>query len=249
MDPEFKKNLATERVLILTAEALIEGTIFHHREIRLSDAINAPQFRDNPYLALRDAWVTKPETNQVVVRSKVLLVARSRILCVMPSSEVLTNSLPFESDGSIYQQNDEPTCKERLIYEEVKAPIFTEPAPAAPLAPPERLAEPPSADPLGEKRSAVRQNGSLLPVLITSSDSAPKPFEGWVLDRSAGGLRLAVMRVISTGTLLSVRPPRAGSTFPWIKVEVRSSTQDNGMTNLGCRFVYQPALEHRRQFG
>jgi hypothetical protein len=102
---------------------------------------------------------------------------------------------------------------------------------------------------LGDKRSAPRQNGSLLPVLITPGDSTAKPFEGWVLDRSPGGLRLAVKRIVVTGTVLFVRPPRAGSNFPWIRMEVRSASRHNGMTNLGCRFICQPLLEHRRQFG
>jgi hypothetical protein len=105
-EPTFKKDLTTERVLILTAEALIEGTVFHHREIRLRDALNAPQFRDNPYLTLCDALVTKPEANHVVLRSKVLLVARSRILCITPSSEMAATSPPLVSDGSSYQPCD-----------------------------------------------------------------------------------------------------------------------------------------------
>src|SRR5229473_4666290 len=94
MDKEFKKNLTTARVVILTAEVLIEGTIFHHQEIRLSDSLNAPQFRDNPYMTLADAVVTKIESDQVVFRSNVLMVARSRILCITPKSEVLTGGLP-----------------------------------------------------------------------------------------------------------------------------------------------------------
>src|SRR5713101_1256105 len=94
MDKEFKRNLTTARVVILTAEVLIEGTIFHHQEIRLSDSLNAPQFRDNPYMTLADAVVTKIESDQVVFRSNVLMVARSRILCITPKSEVLTGGWP-----------------------------------------------------------------------------------------------------------------------------------------------------------
>jgi hypothetical protein len=31
-------------------------------------------------------------------------------------------------------------------------------------------------------------------------------------------------------------------------MEVRSFSRLNGMTNLGCRFICEPLLEHRRQF-
>jgi hypothetical protein len=74
------------------------------------------------------------------------------------------------------------------------------------------------------------------------------PFEGWILDRSAGGLRLAVKRPIATGTLLAVRAAKAGATSPWIKVEVNNSTTEKGNTNLGCRFMSKPGLEDLQQF-
>src|SRR5262245_1723296 len=107
MDREFKRNLTTERVVILTAEVLIEGTIFHHQEIRLSDSLNAPQFRDNPYMTLADAVVTKIDTDHVVFRSNVLMVARSRILCITPKSEVLTSGLPTLKGQQLIDVKDE----------------------------------------------------------------------------------------------------------------------------------------------
>jgi hypothetical protein len=222
MDQAFKKNLTTERMMILTADVLIEGTIFHHQEIRLSDALNAPQFRDNPYLTLSDALVRKIETNHVVLRSKVLLVARGQILCITPRSEV-TSDLPCRCDGA--------AC------EKVETPAL---AAAEPPSPPERLKE---------KRSGPRRMGGLLPVQILNGGSKAVPFEGWVLDNSAGGMRLTVKRSIPTGTVLSVRPSRAARDFPWIKVQVRGSTTEKGTTKLSCRFVSRPSVEERLQFG
>jgi hypothetical protein len=70
-----------------------------------------------------------------------------------------------------------------------------------------------------------------------------------VVDRSAGGIRLIVKRPVAEGTLLAVRPARAPSSFPWLKVEVRNSATENGATNLGCRFVAKPTLEELQQFG
>jgi PilZ domain len=234
MDKDFKKHLKTDRVVILTTEALIEGTIYHHQEVRLSDALNAPQFRDNPYLTLCDAAVTKIDNHQVIFRSNFLLVARSRILCVTSKSEVVCSGLPCLADLS--SEHQVPTGPVRANPEIVSVEGEVVDNPAAP----------PSA--LKEKRSVPRRKASLLPVLITNGDSRMPPFEGWILDRSPAGLRLAVKRPIATGTLLAVRSAKAGSAFPWIKVEVRNSTTEKGNTNLGCRFLSKLSAEELQQF-
>ena len=242
MDKEFKKNLTTERVVILTAEVLIEGTIFHHQEIRLSDSLNAPQFRDNPYMTLSDAVVTKIDCDQVVFRSNVLMVARSRILCITPKSEVVAcglpslNGLPSGCQGP----EDAPAL---AAGSPLKAGL---PSPATAQPEPNKR---PDLKATKEKRMAPRRKTNLHSVLITNGDSKAPPFEGLVVDRSAGGLRLMVKRPVAEGSLLSIRPARAPMSSPWIKVEVRHSTTDNGSTNLGCRFVLRPSLEELQQFG
>jgi hypothetical protein len=246
MDRDFKKNLTTERVVILTAEVLIEGTIFHHQEIRLSDSLNAPQFRDNPYMTLADAVVTKIDTDHVVFRSNVLLVARSRILCITPKSEVLNSGLPTLKGQQLIDVKEEMAALSALP---LKAGLPS-PSPAPTEMPKELEAgSGASRPPLREKRSAPRRKANMHPVLITNGDAKAPPFEGWVVDRSAGGLRLVVKRPVGEGAMLTVRPARAPATFPWIKVEVRSSTTHNGNTNLGCRFVLKPTLEELQQFG
>ncbi len=240
MDKEFKKNLTTARVVILTAEVLIEGTIFHHQEIRLSDSLNAPQFRDNPYMTLADAVVMKIESDQVVLRTKVLMVARSRILCITPKSEVLSSGLPSLNGLS---------CPDINIGDVAVSAIATKaslPSPAPAQAEPPRPAE--TKNPK-EKRSTPRRKANMQPVLITNGDTKAHPFDGWIVDRSAGGLRLVVKRPIAEGALLSVRPARASVSFPWLKVEVRNAATENGTTNLGCRFVLKPTLEELQQFG
>jgi hypothetical protein len=240
MDKEFKKNLITERVVILTAEVLIEGTFLHHQEIRLSDSLNAPQFRDNPYMTLADAVVTKIESDQVIFRSNVLMVARSRILCITPKSEVLHSGLPTLNGFS---------CTD------------LKPGDVAPSTSSVKANSPPLVngrqDSLGssenktskDKRSTPRRKANMFPVLVTNGDPKAPPFEGWVVDRSAGGLRLVVKRPVAPGALLAVRPVRAPATFPWIKLEVRNSATDKGSSNLGCRFVLKPTLEELQHFG
>jgi hypothetical protein len=120
------------------------------------------------------------------------------------------------------------------------------PSPAPAPAEPPRPAE--TKNPK-EKRSTPRRKANMQPVLITNGDTKAPPFDGWIVDRSAGGLRLVVKRPIAEGALLSVRPARASASFPWLKVEVRNASTENGTTNLGCRFVLKPTLEELQQFG
>jgi hypothetical protein len=241
MDKEFKKNLTTERVVILTAEVLIEGTMYHHQEIRLSDSLNAPQYRDNPYMTLADAIVTKIESDHVVFRSNVLMVARSRILCMTPKSEVLACGLP-----SLAAPCPKDTKRDEIPIADFNLPKVgvpaTAPSPTAPLGPTD-LGNP------KEKRSSPRRKANMQPVLITNGDPKAPPFEGWLVDRSAGGMRLVVKRPVAEGAFVSVRTARASISSSWLKLEVRNSKSDNGTTHLGCRFVLKPSLEELQQFG
>jgi hypothetical protein len=174
MDKEFKKNLTTTRVVILTAEVLIEGTIFHHQEIRLSDSLNAPQLRDNPYMTLADAVVTKIDSDHVVFRSNVLMVARSRILCITPRSEVMAcglpslNGLAFASNGKV----EAPL----VAAAPVKAGL---PSPATDQAEPVMQLD---NRPTKEKRSTPRRKTNKQAVLITNGDPKAPAFDGWVVD-------------------------------------------------------------------
>jgi len=241
MDKEFKKNLTTERVVILTAEVLIEGTIFHHQEIRLSDSLNAPQFRDNPYMTLADAVVTKIDSDHVVFRSNVLMVARSRILCITPKSEVMACGLPSLNGRPSTDPKKEETPP--VTVNQQKAGL---PAPASCQS---DLPNSPDMKGPKEKRSAPRRKTNMHPVLVTNGDTKAPPFEGWVVDRSASGMRLVVKRPVAEGAYLSVRAARGSMNSAWLKLEVRNSTTENGATHLGCRFILKPSLEELQQFG
>ena len=94
MNTEFEHNLTDEPVLVVTDDDLIEGTICYHKNVRLSDAMKSPASLNNPYLALANATVTRRATGQQVIRTRFLLVTRSRITALMPKSEVLTQCDP-----------------------------------------------------------------------------------------------------------------------------------------------------------
>lgn len=89
LNSDLKQNLKSEQVIVLTVESLIEGSLHYHKDVRLSDALNSPYLRENPYVALNDVRVLRLASGEEILRVRFLLVARSQILCIMPKSEVV----------------------------------------------------------------------------------------------------------------------------------------------------------------
>jgi hypothetical protein len=90
MEKEQLQNLESEQVVIFTEKELIEGTFYHNKNMRLSDALNSPSHRDIPYLPLADARVTMLETGEERLQSRFLLVAHNKIVVMMPRPEILS---------------------------------------------------------------------------------------------------------------------------------------------------------------
>jgi hypothetical protein len=100
-----------------------------------------------------------------------------------------------------------------------------------------------------ERRSTPRRKGNPVPVAIADSDGEADPIQGWVVDRSAGGLRLLVDDSVPAGTVLNVRPIKAAPSFPWVQVKVKSCYPERKSWNLGCQFVRKMSWEELQQFG
>src|SRR5258705_4836540 len=98
-------SLIRERVVIVTDQELIEGTICYAEGIRLSDALNSESAHlSKPHLPLVDASVIRIETGREILRSRFLLVARSKIVVLLPKSEICTEDVswvlgPLAADG------------------------------------------------------------------------------------------------------------------------------------------------------
>ena len=89
-------DLVRERVVIVTDQELIEGTICYAEGIRLSDALNSESAHlSKPHLPLVDASVTRIETGREILRSRFLLVARSKIVVLLPKSEICTDDVSW----------------------------------------------------------------------------------------------------------------------------------------------------------
>jgi hypothetical protein len=116
--------------------------------------------------------------------------------------------------------------------------------PAPPQKPP---AEEPEPSRCRERRASPRRKGNPVSVQIHQGD-LEYIVEGWVIDRSPGGLRLLVDESIAPGTLLSVRPAKEEH-LPWVEVEVKNARQERKSWNLGCEFVDKISWEKLRYFG
>jgi hypothetical protein len=100
-----------------------------------------------------------------------------------------------------------------------------------------------------ERRIAARRVGNMVCVLVTDGDAQTAPVEGWVADRSVGGLCLRLDAPIGVGSTLNVRPRDASSVVPWTPVEVRSCRQEADGWDIGCQFVRTPPWSVLLLFG
>jgi hypothetical protein len=90
--------------------------------------------------------------------------------------------------------------------------------------------------PHDERRRSVRRAGMPTPIFVLDAKQSRKPRNGYVLDRSSGGLRLAAERPTPTGITLQVRPHSAADDTPWVNIIVRSCREVGDYYELGCQF-------------
>ena len=100
-----------------------------------------------------------------------------------------------------------------------------------------------------ERRNAVRRGGNPIAILISDAEARSKPTNGYVIDRSTGGLCLTVPDEVMAGTVLSVRTLNAPESIPWVQVHVKSCRANAGEFELGCQFVRTPPWSVMLLFG
>ena len=100
-----------------------------------------------------------------------------------------------------------------------------------------------------ERRGANRRKGSSIGVLITDADRKGPEREGWVLDRSLGGLGLFSDNEVAPGTQLRVQPENAPPMMPWVEVEVKECKPYETGYQLNCAFVKPPPYAVLLLFG
>ena len=102
------------------------------------------------------------------------------------------------------------------------------------------------------QRAVTRRHGNPVQVLVAAPEAKKSPSTGSVLDRSMGGMRLALYEEIMVGTVLAVRPTEADDMVPWVDIEVRScklSKDMPGQFEVGCQYVKSPPYSIQLLFG
>lgn len=129
---------------------------------------------------------------------------------------------------------------------------FAKPEPASPAVPTEK----PTAeyDPFvqgsaTEQRSAFRRGGNPVRILINDPQQKGEVKEAWVVDRSVGGLCLAVKEAIAEGSSMEIRAANAPPATPWVEVQVKSCRQGKDDWEIGCQFAKTPPWAVMLLFG
>lgn len=127
-----------------------------------------------------------------------------------------------------------------------RPPAGAQPEPAAsPQASPDPFIQ----GSMSERRIAARRGGSLVAVSVTDADAQGPAVDGWVSDRSVGGLCLLLDAPVGAGSLLNVRPRGRPAVAPWTRVEVKSCRQKGRGWAIGCQFIRTPPWSVLLLFG
>jgi hypothetical protein len=102
-----------------------------------------------------------------------------------------------------------------------------------------------------ERRRSIRRGGLPTPILVIDSKAGKraKATEAYVLDRSSGGLRLALEKAFPAGSQLLAKPGNAPEGFEWVKLVVRNCREVGDYFELGCQFETDLELSRLLMFG
>lgn len=106
-----------------------------------------------------------------------------------------------------------------------------------------------SGSSLADRRTSVRRDGAPVEIMVTSAVMKDGQTNGYVLDRSTGGLRLALANGVAPGSSIQVRARHAPDTTPWVTVIVRSCRQSESHFELGVEFDKTPPWNVLLLFG
>jgi hypothetical protein len=100
-----------------------------------------------------------------------------------------------------------------------------------------------------DRRGAKRREGSPVRVTLASSTFRNGVDEGYVIDRSTGGLRIAMQTAIAPGSTLQVRAVNAPDNVGFVTVIVRSCLKNSDYYEVGCEFDKTPPWSVLLLFG
>ena len=100
-----------------------------------------------------------------------------------------------------------------------------------------------------ERRSSLRRCGKQVRVFITDREGKAKPVEGWVMDRSMGGLCLSLYEPVEKEATLKIMVDNAPVGTPWVEIEIKTMRLDGDRYEVGCQFLRPPSWGTLLLFG
>jgi hypothetical protein len=100
-----------------------------------------------------------------------------------------------------------------------------------------------------DRRGSVRREGGAVRVVLSSPTFRNGVGEGFVMDRSTGGLRIVMQVAIAPGRTLQVRAANAPDTVGFVTVIVRCCRQNGDHYEVGCEFEKTPPWNVLLLFG
>lgn len=100
-----------------------------------------------------------------------------------------------------------------------------------------------------DRRGSTRREGAPVRVLLSSPTFRNGVTDGYVLDRSTGGLRVAMPTGIAPGTTMGVRAVNAPDTIGFVTVIIRSCRKNGDFFEIGCEFEKTPPWNVLLLFG
>lgn len=100
-----------------------------------------------------------------------------------------------------------------------------------------------------DRRETVRREGTPVRVLLASPIFRNGACDGFILDRSTGGLRVAMSIAIAPGAIMQVRAVNAPDTIGFVTVIIRSCRKNDDFFEIGCEFEKTPPWNVLLLFG
>lgn len=100
-----------------------------------------------------------------------------------------------------------------------------------------------------DRRESVRRDGVPIRVLLASAAFRNGVTDGFVVDRSTGGLKLVMKTAVAPGSLLQVRAANAPDTVGYVTVIIRSCRPEGDQFVVGCEFEKTPPWNVLLLFG
>ncbi|MBM3983570.1 MAG: PilZ domain-containing protein [Planctomycetes bacterium] len=107
----------------------------------------------------------------------------------------------------------------------------------------------PAEQSYADLRGAVRRDGQPVRVTLVATTFRNETADGYVIDRSTGGLKVAAQVAVAPGTTMQIRAVDAPDTIGFVTLIVRSCRKTESHYELGCEFEKTPPWNVLLLFG